>query len=134
MGRVWVAAGILYAPDSQKVLIAQRPDGLQLAGCWEFPGGKIKPGESPVGALRRELAEEIDIEVTECCLLLEYDHDYEHGGVRLFMHEVRAWRGEVRAREGQALKWVEPGELAVMDMLAGSRPAIDAILGGGKVV
>ena len=126
--RLNIAAGIIYNADRSGILIACRPQGREQAGRWEFPGGKLETGESPAQALRRELREEINIEVIADFRLLEYDHDYERTKVRLFIHEVTKWRGEVRPKERQRLRWVAVRELPSVNMLAGNRLIIDTLL------
>src|SRR3954463_12560715 len=104
---VLVAAVALIDADG-RVLIAQRPEGKQLAGLWEFPGGKIEPGERPEEALIRELREELSIEVKAPCLapLTFASHAYEDFHLLMPLYICRKWQGFVQAREGQALKWV----------------------------
>lgn len=128
MGRLNIAVGIIYSADDVNVLIGQRPEGLDQAGFWEFPGGKIETGEDSVAALKRELLEEVNIEVISCSPLLEYDYDYHHKQVRLYVHEVKQWQGELTAKENQMLKWVEPQELPLINMLAGNKKIIYALL------
>ncbi len=87
-----------------------RPLGTPLAGSWEFPGGKRQPGEAPLAALKRELDEELGIEVLEAEPVLELVHDYPDKRVRLDVWHVRRYRGQVTAREGQPLRWVTVAE------------------------
>lgn len=95
-----VAAGVLIRPDGD-VLLASRPAGKPYAGYWEFPGGKVEPGESVQAALTRELHEELSIDIDAACPWLVRVHDYPHALVRLHFLRVFAWRGELRARERQ---------------------------------
>jgi 8-oxo-dGTP diphosphatase len=99
-----VAAGILLDSEG-RYLLGQRPEGKPYAGYWEVPGGKIESGESVFAALKRELQEElgIDIESSEELLVLEYD--YPHAYVRLHVSTIRKWNGIPRGCEGQALSW-----------------------------
>ena len=92
----------------KRVLIAQRPPGKALAGLWEFPGGKIEPGERPEATLIRELHEEIGISVSEACLapLTFASHAYDTFHLLMPLYICRRWEGEVIAREGQTLAWV----------------------------
>lgn len=101
-----------------RVLIAKRPEGRALAGLWEFPGGKIDPGETPEEALIRELGEELGIDVTESCLapLTFASHDYEDFHLLMPLYVCRKWEGEVEPREGQELAWVRPNRLAKYEM------------------
>jgi 8-oxo-dGTP diphosphatase len=107
--RLWVAAVALVDTDG-RVLLAQRPPGKSMAGLWEFPGGKIEPGESAEAALVRELAEELGIETAESCLapLTFASHAYESFHLMMLVYVCRTWQGQVRAREGQQLAWVRP--------------------------
>lgn len=93
-----------------RVLLAERPAGKPLAGLWEFPGGKIQPGETPETALIRELHEELGIDVAEACLspLTFASHHYPEMHVILLLYVCRRWKGLVTAREGQKLSWVRP--------------------------
>jgi len=93
-----------------RVLLAERPVGKALAGLWEFPGGKIQPGETPEAALIRELHEELGIDVAAACLspLTFASHRYPALHVVLLLYVCRRWKGLVRAREGQKLTWVRP--------------------------
>jgi 8-oxo-dGTP diphosphatase len=113
-----------------RVLIAQRPEGKALAGLWEFPGGKIEPGERPEEALIRELREELDIEVKAPCLapLTFASHAYDDFHLLMPLYVCRKWQGFVRAREGQALKWVEPRRLRDYPMPPADAPLIPALV------
>ncbi|HET8553195.1 MAG TPA: NUDIX domain-containing protein [Rhodanobacteraceae bacterium] len=116
-----VAAGVLVDVDG-RVLLAERPPGKQLAGHWEFPGGKLEPGETAVDALRRELREELAIEADAIDPVPLIGVPWRHGEVDLYLvaHRVRSWQGTPRACEGQSLVWtlpadVDPGTLAPAD-------------------
>jgi 8-oxo-dGTP diphosphatase len=102
----------------KRVLIAQRPPGKALAGFWEFPGGKLDPGERPEQALIRELHEEIGITVKEACLapLTFASHAYDDFHLLMPLYVCRRWEGEVVAREGQALAWVRANRLREYQM------------------
>jgi 8-oxo-dGTP diphosphatase len=108
-----VAAVGLIDPDN-RVLLARRPEGKPLAGLWEFPGGKVHPGETPEAALIRELKEELGIDVTEACLapFAFASHGYEAFHLLMPLFLCRRWGGTVTAMEGQALAWVRPQRLA----------------------
>ena len=112
-----VAAVALIDADG-RVLIAQRPEGKQLAGLWEFPGGKVEAGERPEETLIRELHEELGIAVQEPCLapLTFASHAYETFHLLMPLYACRRWNGFVQPREGQALKWVRPRDLASYPM------------------
>ena len=109
---VVVAACALIDADG-RVLIAQRPQGKSMAGLWEFPGGKVEPGEQPEQCLIRELKEELGIIVREECLapLTFASHSYPDFHLLMPLYVCRRWEGIVTAQEQQALKWVRPGEL-----------------------
>ncbi len=107
-----VAAAALVDVDG-RVLIAQRPEGKHMAGLWEFPGGKVRDGETPEQALIRELKEELSIDVTEACLapLTFASHAYEDFHLLMPVFACRRWEGTVGPQEGQGLKWVTPNRL-----------------------
>lgn len=97
-----------------RVLLAERPADKAMAGLWEFPGGKIHPGETPETALIRELREELGIDVAEACLspLTFASHRYPTLHIVLLLYVCRRWKGMVTAREGQRLSWVRPARFA----------------------
>jgi 8-oxo-dGTP diphosphatase len=109
---VLVSAAALIDPDG-RVLIAQRPEGKPMAGLWEFPGGKVEPGETPEAALIRELAEELGIDTWASCLapLAFASHAYPDFHLLMPLYACRKWQGTPQPREHAALKWVRPGEL-----------------------
>jgi 8-oxo-dGTP diphosphatase len=96
-----------------RVLLARRPEGKPLAGLWEFPGGKVAPGETPEEALIRELREELGIDVSAACLgpFTFASHTYEKFHLLMPLYLCRRWQGQVTAMEGQALAWVRPARL-----------------------
>ena len=110
----------------KRVLIAQRPQGKTLAGLWEFPGGKIEPGERPEEALIRELREELGILVKPACLapLTFASHAYEDFHLLMPLYVCRRWEGSVTAREHSALKWVRPRDLNQYPMPPADLPLI----------
>jgi len=120
-----VVAVALIDPDD-RVLIAQRPAGRQLAGLWEFPGGKIDAGERPEEALIRELAEELGIVVKEACLapLTFASHAYDDFHLLMPLYVCRKWEGFVQSCEGQALKWAMPKTLRDYPMPPADAPLI----------
>lgn len=99
-----VAVGVLVQPDG-RFLLAQRPAGKPYEGYWEFPGGKLEPGETVEAALARELHEELGLDITACERWHVLEHDYPHAYVRLHFCKVTAWRGDPVGREGQAFSW-----------------------------
>ena len=109
---VLVAAVALLDVDG-RVLIAKRPAGKPMAGLWEFPGGKVAPGETPEAALIRELGEELGIDVAESCLapFTFASHRYPEFHLLMPLYVCRVWDGTVTPREGQELAWVRPNRL-----------------------
>ena len=124
---IHVAAGVIGNAVGE-VLISQRTAGRELAGAWEFPGGKIRDGEAPFAALRRELDEELGIEVIEAEPLLDYRHTHAARIVRLDVWRVLRYAGEPRGREGQPLRWAAPGRLLEIGLLAADEPIVAALL------
>jgi 8-oxo-dGTP diphosphatase len=122
---VLVAAVALIDADG-RVLLAERPEGKHLAGFWEFPGGKVQPGETPEAALIRELAEELGIDVHETCLapFTFASHAYENFHLLMPLYVCRKWSGIVTAREGQRLAWVRPPRLADYPMPPADKPLV----------
>jgi 8-oxo-dGTP diphosphatase len=122
---VLVAACALIDPEG-RVLLARRPEGKKLAGLWEFPGGKLDPGETPEQALIRELKEELGIDVTRSCLapFAFASHAYERFHLLMPLFLCRRWRGTPHGREGQTLAWVRPDKLAEYKMPEADRPLV----------
>jgi 8-oxo-dGTP diphosphatase len=119
-----VAAAVLH--DSQgRVLVCQRPAGKTLAGLWEFPGGKLEPGEAAEAALRRELYEELGIQVRSCRPLMQLQHEYPERHVELLVWLVEHYDGEAHGLEGQALRWVSVQELPTLALLPADLPIIE---------
>jgi 8-oxo-dGTP diphosphatase len=123
---VRVVAGVLRDADGM-VLLSQRLPGKHMAGYWEFPGGKIAPGESAQQALARELTEELGVSLQRCHPLLHLRHDYADRVVELDVFLVDAYCGEPAGLESQALKWVAAGELDALGLLPADRPIVDAL-------
>jgi 8-oxo-dGTP diphosphatase len=119
-----VACALIDA--DRRVLIAQRPEGKQLAGLWEFPGGKLELGESPEAALIRELEEELGISTQTACLapLSFASHSYETFHLLMPLYVCRKWQGVPEAREHAALKWVRPQTLRDYAMPPADEPLI----------
>jgi len=122
---ILVVACALVDTD-KRVLIAQRPQDKAMAGLWEFPGGKVEPGERPETTLIRELHEEIGITVTEACLapLTFASHAYASFHLLMPLYICRRWEGLVVAREGQNLAWVRANKLRDYPMPAADIPLI----------
>ncbi|MES1197294.1 MAG: (deoxy)nucleoside triphosphate pyrophosphohydrolase [Pseudomonadota bacterium] len=113
-----------------RVLIAQRPAHKMLGGLWEFPGGKIDPGESPEAALVRELKEELDVTVEPDCLdpYAFASHSYADFHLLMPLYAVHTWRGTPQAREAQALAWAYPAELRSYQMPPADGPLVEQII------
>ena len=109
-----------------RVLIAERPPGKSMAGLWEFPGGKVAPGETPEKALLRELHEELGIEVCETCLapFTFASHTYENFHLLMPLYLCRNWEGEITPREGQRIKWVRAVRLTDYPMPPADVPLV----------
>ncbi|MDE2007826.1 MAG: GNAT family N-acetyltransferase [Rhodospirillales bacterium] len=122
---VLVAACALIDRDG-RVLLARRPEGKAMAGLWEFPGGKLLPGETPEAALIRELKEELGIDVTASCLgaFAFASHAYEKFHLLMPLYLCRRWKGIPRGREGQALAWARPEKLSEYQMPPADKPLI----------
>ncbi|MEM7496832.1 MAG: (deoxy)nucleoside triphosphate pyrophosphohydrolase [Pseudomonadota bacterium] len=125
MSIVLVAAAALIDPDG-RVLLAQRPAGKSMAGLWEFPGGKVEPGETPEACLIRELAEELDVSTVESCLapLTFASHAYPDFHLLMPLYACRKWQGVPRSREGQRLAWAHKAELRDFPMPAADVPLV----------
>jgi 8-oxo-dGTP diphosphatase len=125
MKTLLVSAVALIDADG-RVLLAQRPEGKSLAGLWEFPGGKVEPGETPEAALIRELKEELDIDTWSSCLapLTFASHSYDDFHLLMPLFACRKWQGTVRSVEGQQLAWVRPGALKDYPMPPADLPLI----------
>ena len=124
---VRVAAAVILRPDG-RVLLAQRPPGKAYAGYWEFPGGKLEPGETCAHALVRELREELGVDVVRAERVLELRHEYPERHIELSMWRVGEYRGMPEPRDGQALKWVRLEDLEYEDLLEADRPIVQALL------
>ncbi|MFB9981438.1 (deoxy)nucleoside triphosphate pyrophosphohydrolase [Mesorhizobium kowhaii] len=124
-----VAACALVDADG-RVLLAQRPEGKQLAGLWEFPGGKVEPGETPEQCIIRELHEEIGIETDIPCLapLTFASHSYDDFHLLMPLFICRRFRGIAQPREGQALKWVRPKQMRDYPMPPADAPLIPFLI------
>ncbi len=123
---VHVLVGLIGGEDG-RWLVNQRRAGTHMAGFWEFPGGKLAPGEQPFQALCRELDEELGIEVLEAEPLLTLVHDYPDKRVLLDVWRVLRYGGDVEPREGQALRWAHVEDLAGLPLLEADEPIIDRL-------
>ncbi len=126
---VLVAACALVDADG-RVLLAQRPEGKSMAGLWEFPGGKIEPGERPEQSLIRELKEELGIVVRDACLapLTFASHAYPDFHLLMPLYVCRRWEGTVIPQEGQKLAWVRPNKLQDYDMPPADVPLVSHLM------
>ncbi|KAB2874584.1 MAG: 8-oxo-dGTP diphosphatase MutT [Bauldia sp.] len=113
-----------------RVLISQRPEGKAMAGLWEFPGGKVEPGETPEATLVRELREELAIDTQSACLapLTFASHAYDDFHLLMPLYVCRKWQGIVQPQEGQAVKWVRPRQLRDYPMPPADAPLIAPLI------
>ncbi len=125
-----VAAGVLLDIRGQ-VLISRRLPGTHQAGAWEFPGGKIKVGETPLAALTRELTEELGIIITAAAPLTRFTHRYADRTVVLDVWRVTEYDGMPRGLEGQPIRWAALESLLVLGLLLADRPIVDALVRAG---
>ncbi len=128
-----VSAAALVRSDG-RLLLAQRPEGKTMAGLWEFPGGKIEAGESPQGALVRELKEELGLGVSESDMepFSFASHAYERFHLLMPVFLIRSWEGEVTAQEGQKLAWVSAGEIRSYPAPAADVPLFEQFINWSK--
>jgi 8-oxo-dGTP diphosphatase len=129
--RIHVVAGILK-DRTGRVLLAERRHDRLLNGFWEFPGGKVRPGETRETALCRELAEELGIEAGGLEHLQTLDHDYPDRLVRLDFFLVTEWRHAVRPLDSQKLLWTSPASIDRQRILPANLPIVDALLRGRR--
>lgn len=120
---VEVAVAVLLRRDGA-VLLARRPRGKVYAGYWEFPGGKVEAGEPVADALRREIREELGVEIDRVHPWITRTFSYPHANVRLHFHRVFTWRGEPRALEHDALAWQQPDSVGVEPLLPANGPVL----------
>ena len=127
--KLLLVVAVALVDADRRVLIAQRPEGKSMAGLWEFPGGKVEPGESPEAALIRELEEELGISTKEACLapVSFASHSYEKFHLLMPLYACRKWQGTPQAREHTALKWVRPQTLRDYPMPPADEPLIAAL-------
>jgi 8-oxo-dGTP diphosphatase len=124
--RIQVVAGILREADG-RVLLAERKNDQPFKGLWEFPGGKTQAAETPEQALRRELAEELDVDIAQFELLVSVDHDYADRRVHIDFFLVTEWRGDIRAMDGQALRWILPAEIQESEILPADVTVVEVL-------
>lgn len=126
MGVMQVAAAAVF-DRCGRVLITQRAAGAHQGGLWEFPGGKLEPGESAREGLQRELREEVGIHITHARPLIRVRHEYPERAVLLDVWRVEGFTGKAHGREGQPLRWVALADLAAFDFPAANRPILRAV-------
>jgi len=127
--RIMLVVAVALVDTDGRVLLAQRPEGKNMASLWEFPGGKVHGDETPEVALIRELHEELGIDVKESCLapLTFASHTYETFHLLMPLYVCRRWEGQVRGAEGQQLAWVRPARLGDYPMPPADKPLIAMI-------
>lgn len=123
---IHTVVGLIFNEQSQ-ILIAERPLHKYLGGLWEFPGGKVEPGEAPLGALQRELAEELGIQVLKALPFWQGSHAYSNYDVRLEVFQITEFRGVPFSKEGQKIQWVNLLELPKFPFLEGNQAIIQKI-------
>lgn len=129
MKTVLVSAVALFDADG-RVLLTQRPEGKDMAGLWEFPGGKVEPGELPEAALTREIREELGVEICERCAapLTFVSHQYEKFHLLMMLYVCRKWEGIPQPLEGQKLTWKYPKDMASLPMPPADVPLVAALI------
>jgi 8-oxo-dGTP diphosphatase len=126
MKRIHVAAGVIQNADGL-ILIAKRPDHLHQGGLWEFPGGKLEPGESVEAALKRELTEELSITILNAEPLLVLEHNYSDKLVLLDVWLVDSFDGKPLGNEGQEVRWVRPSDLKSYEFPQANIPILEKL-------
>ena len=124
--KILLVAAVALIDRDGRVLLAQRPEGKQLAGLWEFPGGKVDPGETPEAALIRELKEELGVDTAESCLspFTFASHTYEDFHLLMPLYVCRVWQGIPQPLEGQKLAWARPNEMKKYPMPPADKPLV----------
>ncbi|MGB8711710.1 MAG: Nudix family hydrolase [Onishia taeanensis] len=126
--RVHVAAAAIVSEDTTQVLIARRPSNVDQGGLWEFPGGKLAPYETGFEALKRELHEELGVEIQRAQPLIRVNHEYPDKHILLDVWQVHAFSGEPFGREGQAVRWVDKNDLFNYPFPAANLPILRAVI------
>ncbi len=124
--RLLLVVAVALIDGDNRILLSKRPEGKQLAGLWEFPGGKVDPGETPEDALIRELREELDIELCRTCIapLTFASHTYDEFHLLMPLYICRTWEGEIEPREGQEIIWTRANRLQHYPMPPADAPLI----------
>jgi 8-oxo-dGTP diphosphatase len=125
----WLPVVAAIIRREKKVLLGLRPESGSLAGLWEFPGGKIEPGELPEKAIARELKEELNIDAEIGPLRFATTHNYGEVGIIILFYEVNYWKGQPQASHHTELKWVNVSELPHMALPDANRNVLDKIMG-----
>ncbi|MGP1397430.1 MAG: (deoxy)nucleoside triphosphate pyrophosphohydrolase [Inquilinaceae bacterium] len=125
-GPVVLVVAVALVDGDGRVLLAQRPAGKAMAGLWEFPGGKVHPGETPEAALIRELREELALDTQESCLapFTFASHRYDRFHLLMPLYLCRVWHGVPAPQEGQALAWVRPSRMGDYPMPPADKPLV----------
>lgn len=124
----WLAVVTALMRQKEKVLVGRRPQDKSLPGVWEFPGGKIEPGESPEKALQRELREELGIEAEIGTLLHAATHSYGEMNLLILFYEVQFWKGQIKPVHHSELNWVNFGQLPELELPEANRRALPTLL------
>lgn len=122
--RIVVVAGIIWSADRTQVLLSLRKPDQHQGNLWEFPGGKVETGEAHIAALKRELHEELAIDVLEAFPWQQIDHDYGDKSVCLDFWQVTSFEGEPKGREQQELRWVSIEALHEFEFPEANRPIV----------
>ncbi|WP_312525426.1 8-oxo-dGTP diphosphatase MutT [Paracoccus sp. (in: a-proteobacteria)] len=127
--KILLVAAVALIDADGRILLAQRPEGKSLAGLWEFPGGKVDPGETPEQALIRELQEELGIDTWASCLapLSFASHSYDDFHLLMPLYACRRWNGIPQPQEGQKLAWVRAQDLSSYPMPPADLPLIPVL-------
>lgn len=128
MKRIHIVAGIIFNQDKSQVFITKRPDNLHKGGFWEFPGGKVEPGESVPEAMTRELEEEIGIEVTQQHLFEHLEYDYPEKSLKFDFIVISHFNNEPYGKEGQDGLWVDIAELANYQFPEANVPILERVI------
>lgn len=126
--RVHVAAAAIISTDGREVLLARRPSNVDHGGLWEFPGGKLAPYETGLEGLKRELHEELGVEIQRAQPLIRIHHEYSDKHILLDVWQVHEFSGEPFGREGQAVRWVPMAELVNYPFPAANLPILKAVM------
>lgn len=113
---IWIPVVTGFIRKGNEILLGKRPEGDTLAGCWEFPGGKVNPNESPTEALARELDEELGIKAEIGAIRHAHTHCFGTRSIFIVFFDVHFWKGEPKPLFHSALKWAKPDELKTLEI------------------